>query len=97
MPSWNYSARTSSRSRKAESALRVAPTVEAFSFRLVSECIRLLGCKKHVAAARDIGAMALRELQALDHVAYLRFASVYHAVGSPEDFLEVIKPLLDGR
>jgi transcriptional repressor NrdR len=43
----------------------------------------------------DIGVMALRELQALDHVAYLRFASVYHAVGSPEDFLEVLRPLLD--
>lgn len=43
----------------------------------------------------DIGGMALRELQALDHVAYLRFASVYHAVGSPEDFLEVLRPLLE--
>jgi transcriptional repressor NrdR len=45
----------------------------------------------------DLGAMALRELQALDHVAYLRFASVYHAVGSPEDFLEVLRPLLERR
>jgi transcriptional repressor NrdR len=45
----------------------------------------------------DVGAMALRELQALDHVAYLRFASVYHAVGSPEDFLEVLRPLLERR
>jgi transcriptional repressor NrdR len=45
----------------------------------------------------DIGAMALRELQELDHVAYLRFASVYHAVGSPEDFLEVLRPVLERR
>ncbi|MDP2306359.1 MAG: transcriptional regulator NrdR [Pseudomonadota bacterium] len=45
----------------------------------------------------DLGAMALRELQVLDHVAYLRFASVYHAVGSPEDFLEVLRPLLERR
>ncbi|MFN7147346.1 MAG: transcriptional regulator NrdR [Myxococcota bacterium] len=45
----------------------------------------------------DIGAMALGELQNLDHVAYLRFASVYHAVGSPEDFLEVLRPVLERR
>lgn len=45
----------------------------------------------------DIGALALRELQSLDHVAYLRFASVYHAVGSPEDFLEVLRPVLERR
>ncbi len=45
----------------------------------------------------DIGTMALHELQALDHVAYLRFASVYHAVGSPEDFLDVLRPLLERR
>jgi transcriptional repressor NrdR len=46
-------------------------------------------------ATSDIGSMALHELQALDHVAYLRFASVYHAVTSPEDFLEVLRPLLE--
>jgi transcriptional repressor NrdR len=45
----------------------------------------------------EIGAMALKELRALDHVAYLRFASVYHAVGSPEDFLEVLRPVLERR
>jgi transcriptional repressor NrdR len=45
----------------------------------------------------DIGALALRELLALDHVAYLRFASVYHAVESPEDFLEVLRPLLERK
>ena len=45
----------------------------------------------------DLGAMALRELQELDHVAYLRFASVYHAVDTPEDFLQVLRPLLERR
>jgi transcriptional repressor NrdR len=43
----------------------------------------------------EIGELALRELRNLDHVAYLRFASVYHAVGTPEDFLEVLRPLLE--
>lgn len=45
----------------------------------------------------EIGAHALRELEALDHVAYIRFASVYHAVGSPEDFLAVLRPVLERR
>jgi transcriptional repressor NrdR len=43
----------------------------------------------------EIGEIALEELRRLDHVAYLRFASVYHAVRSPEDFLEVMRPLLE--
>ncbi len=43
----------------------------------------------------EIGELALEELRQLDHVAYLRFASVYHAVRSPADFLAVLQPLLD--
>ncbi len=43
----------------------------------------------------EIGELALAELRQLDHVAYLRFASVYHAVRSPEDFLGVLAPLLE--
>jgi transcriptional repressor NrdR len=42
----------------------------------------------------EVGALALEELRGLDHVAYLRFASVYHAVRSPEDLLAVLQPLL---
>lgn len=45
----------------------------------------------------EVGRLALEELRDLDHVAYLRFASVYHAVGSPEDFLDVVRPLLERR
>jgi transcriptional repressor NrdR len=45
----------------------------------------------------DLGAMVLGELQELDHVAYLRFASVYNAFGTPEDFLQVLRPLLERR
>ncbi len=44
----------------------------------------------------EVGALALHELRSLDPVAYLRFASVYHAVRSPQDFLGVIEPLLRG-
>jgi transcriptional repressor NrdR len=43
----------------------------------------------------EIGALALEELRKLDDVAYLRFASVYHRMNSPEDFVDIIRPLLE--
>lgn len=46
---------------------------------------------------REIGDLALLELRKLDDVAYLRFASVYHEITSPHDFLEVLQPLLERR
>ena len=45
-------------------------------------------------ATQEIGDLALAELFRLDHVAYIRFASVYRAFETAEDFLEVMKPLL---
>lgn len=51
--------------------------------------------KRTEVSTTDIGEVALDELRRLDHVAYLRFASVYRAVESPEAFLAVIRPLLD--
>ncbi len=44
---------------------------------------------------REVGMLALQELGRLDDVAYLRFASVYHEITSPSDFLEVLRPLLE--
>lgn len=46
---------------------------------------------------QEIGDLALAELLQLDHVAYIRFASVYRAFDTAEDFLEVMKPLLQLR
>ncbi len=43
----------------------------------------------------EVGEMTLGELARLDDVAYLRFASVYHEITSPADFLEVLRPLLE--
>lgn len=47
------------------------------------------------ATTSEIGDLALAELRQLDPVAYIRFASVYRAFETPEDFLAVMKPLLD--
>ncbi len=42
-----------------------------------------------------VGELVLDELRSLDHVAYLRFASVYQAFETPEQFQELLQPLLD--
>ncbi len=43
--------------------------------------------------SRKIGELVMRELQALDHVAYIRFASVYLSFEDLSSFEEVIKRL----
>ncbi|MBM4390539.1 MAG: transcriptional repressor NrdR [Deltaproteobacteria bacterium] len=51
--------------------------------------------KRSEVSTREVGDLALLELRNLDDVAYLRFASVYHEITSPADFLEVLRPLLE--
>ena len=46
-------------------------------------------------SSRRIGELALEELLALDRIAYLRFASVYQELASPEAFLALLQPLLE--
>lgn len=43
----------------------------------------------------EIGRVALEELKGLDTVAYIRFASVYQSIDNAQDFLEVLRPLLE--
>ena len=45
----------------------------------------------------DIGEMVMRKLRDLDHVAYVRFASVYRAFKDINQFLEELRPLLERR
>jgi transcriptional repressor NrdR len=77
-------------------ACRKRPVTEEQLEELVARVERTLSKRTEVTTA-EIGEAALHELRELDHVAYLRFASVYHAVRSPEDFLEVVKPLLERK
>lgn len=48
-------------------------------------------------AARFIGQLVMNELRGLDHVAYVRFASVYREFKDVNEFLDELKPLLEGR
>lgn len=43
----------------------------------------------------QVGELVLKQLLILDRVAYLRFASVYQELASPEEFLELLQPLLE--
>ena len=56
---------------------------------------RLRGTQVGEIASAQLGRMVLEELQQLDMVAYLRFASVYLEIGSPGEFMDLLKPWLD--
>jgi transcriptional repressor NrdR len=45
--------------------------------------------------SRQIGEMVMERLRALDHVAYVRFASVYHDFSVADDFMREVAPMLD--
>ena len=43
--------------------------------------------------AREVGEMVMKELKALDHVAFVRFASVYRSFEDVSEFTEMIENL----
>ncbi len=54
---------------------------------------RLIGLDSREISSRQIGGLVMHELQRLDHVAYIRFASVYLSFEDIQAFEEVIKTL----
>ncbi|MFT5219476.1 MAG: transcriptional repressor NrdR [Gammaproteobacteria bacterium] len=54
---------------------------------------QLVGIEAREISSRKIGAMVMHELQRLDHVAYIRFASVYLSFEDIQAFEEVIQTL----
>jgi len=44
-----------------------------------------------------IGDLVMRELRAVDHVAYVRFASVYRDFKDISEFMREVRPMLRGR
>lgn len=54
---------------------------------------RLLARGERELPSREIGEMVMQELSALDHVAYVRFASVYRCFDDVNAFREVIDSL----
>jgi len=46
---------------------------------------------KEEVSSQEIGDLVMKYLQKLDHVAYVRFASVYRQFEEPEDFRRILK------
>jgi transcriptional repressor NrdR len=47
--------------------------------------------------SREIGEMVMRNLRALDEVAYIRFATIYRRFADVEDLADEIESLIDRR
>ncbi len=78
-------------------ACRKRPVAEEEIDRLVGRVERALARRvEREVASTEIGLLTLGELRGLDPVACVRFASVYEAFQTPEDFLRVLEPLLKG-
>lgn len=78
-------------------ACRKRPVTEEQLEDMVLRVERALSRRAGEVGTEEVGRLAMEELRGVDHVAYLRFASVYHAFDNPEDFLEVVRPLLERR
>ena len=48
-------------------------------------------------SSKYIGHLVMEALRDVDHVAYVRFASVYREFKDVNEFIDELKPLLDGR
>jgi transcriptional repressor NrdR len=48
-------------------------------------------------ASREIGERVLRRLRALDHIAYVRFASIYRDFDDVDEFAKEVDQLRDGE
>lgn len=53
----------------------------------------LVGKGEREIAARELGELVMRELKSLDHVAFVRFASVYRSFEDVSEFTEMIAAL----
>ena len=70
----------------------VSPDDLALLGQKVEDALRASGCAE--VSAHEVGMAVLEPLKELDHVAYLRFASVYKQFDSPDDFVAEIAQLL---
>lgn len=69
-----------------------ADEIEKMLVRIVSELEFLPDAK---VSSQKLGEMVLKELQQMDPVAYVRFASIYEKFQDVQDFIELIKTFED--
>lgn len=79
-------------------ACRKRPVSEESLDELVQQVERALSKRsEREVSTQEVGDLALAELERLDPVAWIRFASVYRAFERPEDFQALMQPLLAAR
>jgi transcriptional repressor NrdR len=82
--------------RSFEIALRKRPVDEDRLERAVSGIVRRMESSGETELASDeIGTMVMEALKGLDHVAYVRYASVYRDFADPKDFRDLLGELGD--
>jgi transcriptional repressor NrdR len=80
--------------RSMRIALRKRPVAEERLERAVNSVVRQLeALGENDITTKQIGAIVMEALQALDHVAYVRYASVYRDFRTPEDFNAFVNSL----
>jgi transcriptional repressor NrdR len=80
--------------RSFEIALRKRPVDEDRVERAVSGIVRQLESSGEAEiASEEIGTMVLEALKLVDHVAFVRYASVYRDFADPQDFRDLIGEL----
>jgi transcriptional repressor NrdR len=81
--------------RSMRIALRKRPVDEDKLERVVNSVVRQLeSLGDNDISTKQIGAMVMETLQSLDHVAYVRYASVYRDFRTPEDFNAFVNTLV---
>ena len=85
--------------RSRNIALRKRDVDEANVARMVSGIVRQLEASGETEVpVKQIGAMALEALKGVDHIAYVRFASVYRDFNEAGDFRKLLEELeADGQ
>ena len=76
---------------KATKNLPIAPSAVDDAVAAVEAAVRSSGRRE--IDSKDVGAEVLAALRQLDHVAYMRFASVYKGFTSPDDFTRELATL----
>ena len=84
--------------RSIQVAVAKRPISPAEVEALVEDIERALDRREDGAASsEEIGGMVMDRLKTRDHIAYVRFASVYRNFDSPEDFREALQEVKAGR
>lgn len=84
--------------RSMKTALRKRPIDEERIEAVVSSIVRRIEATgENEITTKEIGAHVMDALFALDHVAYVRYASVYRDFREPDDFNEFIEKIREGK